>query len=373
MSKIKENAKFFKIYPEDESVQSGLNIFNALKEKKTLSLSGLGERSGMSLDSVTGYVTSYVEKGVLKRTGAPDEGLIEFNASGKKVLGIGFTDDACNLTVMNLAGNIIAKEKIAVKPFSELKGTNKEMKEMIEKISKGTNLRAEELYFAGVAVPERVKEENINILAGGISRLFGCGVFMAKEATAAGYGEKDFGKKTLGKDILYMYSDIGIGTVVKGEMIFEAEGETEEKGKKYLHPWNQFSIAQTAKSLVDKGLGTDIVEAVGGNVNKITLDIVLDAAAKKDKLAEELVKRSALALGVRVSYLANMFNTEVIVLGGGTEKKEGMFIDFVKESTRKFLLKDLADKVDIIPAEMGKDVSSIGAASLCRRELFMEV
>ena len=373
MSKIRENAKFFKIYPENESFQSDLNIFNTLKEKATLSLREIEEKSGVASEIIKKYVTSCAGKGIVKTSKEADDELIEFNASGKKVLGIGFTGGTCILTVMDLSGNIVVKEDIEIKPFSELKGTNKEIKEMIDVIARGTTLRTTELYFAGVAIPEGMKSENIDVLAEGITRLFGCNVFMAKEATAAGYGEKDFSKQTVGKDILYMYSDIGIGTIVKGEMIFEAEGASDTENKEYLRPWNQFSIARTAKSLIDKGLGTDIVEAVGGDINRITLEIVLDAAANQDKLAEELVKRSALALGVRISYLANMFNTELIVLGGGTEKKEGRFIEFVKESANKFLLKDLADKVDIIPGEMGKDVSSIGAASLCRRELFMEV
>jgi glucokinase len=112
---------------------------------------------------------------------------------------------------------------------------------------------------------------------------------------------------------------------------------------------------------------------VDGNIDSITLDVVLDAAENHDELAEDLVKRSALALGVRVAYLANMFNTGIVILGGGMEKKEGDFTQFVNESAKRFFLKDLAGKVDIVSGVLGKEASSIGAASLCRRELFMEV
>ena len=93
---------------------------------------------------------------------------------------------------------------------------------------------------------------------------------------------------------------------------------------------------------------------------------------KKDELAEDLVKRSALALGVRAAYLVNLFDCGNIILGGGIEIKEGDYAGNVKESAEKFVLKKNFGKMKIIPGVLGKESSSIGAAALCRRELFME-
>jgi glucokinase len=100
---------------------------------------------------------------------------------------------------------------------------------------------------------------------------------------------------------------------------------------------------------------------------------VLTAAENKDELAEDLVKRSALALGVRAAYLVNIFGTDKVILGGGTEKKEGNFIQYVGESSQRFLLNKVVNTVKIVPGTLGDEAFSIGAASLCRRELFMEV
>jgi glucokinase len=111
---------------------------------------------------------------------------------------------------------------------------------------------------------------------------------------------------------------------------------------------------------------------VNGDVGKITTRVVLEAAAKQDELAEDLVKRSALALGVRIAYMANIFGPDIVVIGGGVEQGSGDFVGFAKESAKKFLLKDRRDKLEIVPGALGENVSSIGAASLCRRELFME-
>ena len=112
---------------------------------------------------------------------------------------------------------------------------------------------------------------------------------------------------------------------------------------------------------------------VNGDIGALTLSTVLDAAEEKDELAEDLIKRSALALGVRTAYLVNIFDINLVILGGGTQKKEGRFIDYVRESAEKFLSEDKVKKTKIIPGILGDEASSIGAALLCRRELFMEV
>lgn len=116
-----------------------------------------------------------------------------------------------------------------------------------------------------------------------------------------------------------------------------------------------------------------MVNMVNGDVDSITLDIVLEAAEKGDELAGDLVRRAGLALGVRMAYLINMFRVPLVVIGGGVEKKKGGFVKDVKESQERFLLKEIREDVEILPATLGEEASSLGAAALCRRELFMEV
>jgi len=277
---------------------------------------------------------------------------------------------------MDINGKIITREYISIKPLSELRGKNKEIKEIVKRIGDESKLRETDVLYAGIAIPERMGEKipkSKNILAEGISRLFDCEVLIAAEATAAGYEERNFKKHDKKKGILYMHLDVGNGVVIKDEMIFEADKTKQGEDKAYLCPWNQFSMVLTAKSLVNKGLGTSIVNMVEGNVDAISLDIVLRAAESGDELAMDLVKRSALALGMRTAYLVNMFNIEVVILGGGIEKDEGSFAQFVKESAERFLLKRVSNKLEIVSSELGKEASSIGAASLCWRETFMEV
>lgn len=375
MAKEKKSIKPFSFETNTERSQIGTSIFNLIKHENTLSVSGISKRTSIPSELVAEHINACVKKDMLRISSGPKSGLVKFNEKFGQFLGVGFADTKCFLTVIDLEGNVMAKEKIDVGSFAGWSGKNKEINSLIATVKDSTKLKRGTFRAAGIAVPEEMAALNYNsaeMLAEGVRDIFDCDVFVAKAATAAGYGEYDeAGSKA--DEILYMHSDVGSGVVIKREMVCEASQASGSKDAAYLKPWEQFGIVRAAKELVDKGIGTDIVNMVNGDVDTITLDVVLGAAEKNDEFAQDLVKRAGLALGVRAAYLVNMFGTTRVIIGGGVERKEGGFLTHVKESSKRFLLEEMKDKVEIEPAVLGKEAASIGAASLCRRELFREV
>jgi len=376
MSRNKRKIGSFSMSPETAEGQEKLRIFNILKSSNAASVPDISKNTGINENTAAEYINACVKKDLLRISGAEKEGGVDFAEGDSAFLGIGFSNQECVISVLDLSGKVINKENIGIAPLVKMKGRVKEIKEIVERVRGGTQLSGKAFTRVGIAVPERLRElvgKSPDILAEGAAHIFNCDVLIGKAATAAGYAERESAAAAAGRDALYVHSDVGAGVVVKGDMIFEADKEEAAKEFSYLRPWNQFSIVTTAKNLVNKGLGTDIVNMVGGDIESITLDVVLRAAEDRDELAEDLVKRAGLALGVRTAYLVNMFRPEIVILGGGTEKKEGDFLQFVKESADKFYLNELADKVEMIPGVLGEEASSVGAALLCRREVFMEV
>lgn len=370
----KKEIQFFIKNPNDEKARINLGMLNAIKKEAAISINDVSKKADTPDDIVANYVNACVKKDLLKLVGSDSGETVKFNDEGKKTLGISFDNENCILNLVDLAGNIVTTEQIPMGVLSALKGRIKEFKEIIAELGRGTRLRGSDHFNIGLAIPEEMVQTNprcIEILAEGVNHLFGSEVFVVKSATAAGYGEMDSASSGA-KNILYMHTDIGIGVVIKDEIIFE-ESDSASGMEAYLRPWEQFDIANTAKNLVNKGVGTDIVNVVDGDIDKITLSTVLEASSKNDELAEDLVKRAGLALGVRTAYVVNILAPEAVVLGGGTEQKEGNFTSYVVESARRFLLNDRVETTKIVPGVLGKSGSSIGAALLCRRKLFMEV
>lgn len=373
MSKDKKDIRFFKIHPESGKDQVNLNIYNLLRREGNVLINELSQKVNISDDIASEYVKSCVEKNLLELTASDKGEIVRFKDDDSKVLGIGFYDKECILTSMVPAGRIAAEETIVLDRLIDLMAKEGTIDGAVDKILNETRLRDTKFSYAGMAIPNSVDPGSAGILAEGVKRGFGCDTIVAKEATAAGYGEKLYGEYSEKNSMLYIHLDVGTGAFIKGDVIFDADENAKEEGVAYLRPWDQYSVVSAAKTLVSKGVGTHIVDMVHGDIDSITLETVLRAAGNDDELAQDLIKRSGLALGVRAAYLINVFNPDVVVLGGGTEKKEGSFVKFVKEGASRFLLKDLADKLNIGSGTLGKKASSVGAAALCCRELFMEV
>ncbi|MFH1846368.1 MAG: ROK family protein [Candidatus Omnitrophota bacterium] len=378
MPQQKKDVRPIEGYPTNDRALTSLNIYHILKTETISSVPAISKKTGLSEDVVAEYVNLYIKKDLVVIDGKrSSKNILKFNKDNKKFLGIGFSSKACYLTVIDLAGDIVSRERIKIPSLCDMKGRVRDVKRIIDEIENETKLKGKKFFYAGSALAERMKTWNVKnaeMLTRNISRMFGCNVMTVKEATAAAYGEREFGDKARGKDILYMHMDVGTGVVIKNETIFEApENAAGDNDISYLRPWTQFNIVEIAKHLVNKGVGTNMVNMVNGEVDDITLDIVLQAAENKDEVAEDLVRRAGLALGLRAAYLSNMFTPEILVLGGGTERQEGGFVGFAEESAKRFFMKKQKSRVKIIPAVLGKESFSIGAAALCRRELFREV
>ncbi|MBF0494256.1 MAG: ROK family protein [Candidatus Omnitrophica bacterium] len=370
------SVKYFKIRPRTDQEQLSAALFNYFRRKKIFESDVIDPELNVQKEAFNRYIDGCVEKGLLKAETSEKKRGIGFNTSGKRVMGIGFRGDKCFLTLMDLGGNIIGKENVRIELLLAGDIRNKDIQGIVKAIETRTTLRDSDLACVGIAMPEemvKVNPKSMTIFSRGLTQLMNTRVFVTRSATAAGYGDREFCPDFLGTNLLYMYSDVGMGVVLKGEMIFEADEYTEERYSAYLRPWNQYSIVNTTRELVSRGVGTQIVEMVKGDIDAITLEVVLCAAEKKDELAEDLVRRSGLALGIRVAYLVNMFGVKLVIFGGGIEKDEGVFVDSVKKSMSRFLTKEIAKELRMVPGVLGEVASSIGAAALCRRELFMEV
>jgi predicted NBD/HSP70 family sugar kinase len=374
MSRSKKRIQSFTIFPEEGRVQAKLDILSILKNEKDISSERISNITGLRPQIVSEYMNSCTDKNLLEISSSAER-LIQRKKDTIFFLGVGFGADKCFTTLVNAAGDIVDSEQIDIEPLSEFKGKKKEIVELLNEIKGYTKFRTQHIALCGVGVPEniiRANEKKSFLLLEGIARLFNSDVYFCKNVMASGYGEKEIADPGT-KDVLYLYSDVGVGVILKGETIYQSDSKIRDKNSSYLRSWEQFGIVNIAKDLVNKGVGSNIVEMVNGDIESIDLGTVLKAAEENDELAIDLMTRSALALGVRAAYLTNVFDTRVIILGGGTEKGKGYFKDFVKESADKFLKKELEGKIQILNSKLGEQASSFGAANLCVRELFLEV
>jgi glucokinase len=220
---------------------------------------------------------------------------------------------------------------------------------------------------------------------------FNIPVYIGNDASCAAFGEKALNPGADVDNMLYMYSDVGSGLVVHGDVYVGSSGcagetqlafENSPKDEKlhgkeymYLRPMGtgiDLGIVAAAKKVFEKGLATDMLTLAKGDANAVTKETVIEAARKGDKIATELVKEAGRSLGVKTAYLINFFNPAVVVIGGGLERAGDIFMDEVKGTVRRFAFEEPAGVVKMIPSLLGDNAVVLGSAALAAREVFIQ-
>ena len=116
-----------------------------------------------------------------------------------------------------------------------------------------------------------------------------------------------------------------------------------------------------------------ILEMSGKDSEKIDVGMVYDAAKGGDALATNIVEEAGTRLGLKVAYLTNFFNPEVVVLGGGVERGGELMLTAVRRVVKQLVMEETAGIVKIILSRLGDDAVALGAICLVTQELFAEI
>jgi predicted NBD/HSP70 family sugar kinase len=376
MSRPKRQARSITAAPEGEPVMEALSVLDILKRRDEMDIKPAGE-TGRGENISSGVLDALRKKGIITLREGEEARRVTWASGDKMFLGAGFSRKKAFIVCLSMDGTVVSEHRVDIGNQFNYRGKVKELKAIVSSIAEQKGQIEGDFEYAGVAVPSYLSEGNDRaayILGDGLAHVFNCDAFTAGESIACAYGQREFAEGPVrGADIIYLHGDTGSGVVLRGENILLDHPDSEDDKAVYLRPWKQFGVVETAKKLINKGVGTDVVRLVEGDIDELSLADVLKAAEHDDELALDLVKRAGLALGVRAAYLVNLYGIGTVVLGGGTQERKADFASYVEESASRFMLQSMSGQLRIMPGLDNENISAMGAASLCRRELFMEV
>ena len=205
--------------------------------------------------------------------------------------------------------------------------------------------------------------------------------FLVNDASAAALGEHRFGvgRGVSNLILLTLGTGIGGGIVINGEMYCGACGSAGEIGHMVIDVngpecacgnrgclealASGTAVARDAIRRIGQGEKSSLVEMAKGEIESITAETVGTAARNGDSLALDVLSRAANYLGVGMVNLVNIFNPEMIVLGGGMAKLGSLFIDPAKRVVAERAFPISAQAVRIVTAQLGNEAGVYGAAA----------
>ncbi|MDY0044136.1 MAG: ROK family protein [Syntrophales bacterium] len=211
--------------------------------------------------------------------------------------------------------------------------------------------------------------------------------FLINDANAAAVGEHMYGAGKGTNHFIYVTVSTGIGggVIIDGRLLTGAIGTAGELGHMVIdhngppcHCGNRgcwetlasgTALARFARERIRDGSRTSLLDHAAGNIQEITAKTVQEAAAAGDNLAKELIEQTGYFLGVGLTNLVNIFNPEVIAIGGGVALIGDMLFapafDVVK--TRAF--RSSCEAVRFVPAALGRNSGVIGSAAHALRRI----
>ena len=127
------------------------------------------------------------------------------------------------------------------------------------------------------------------------------------------------------------------------------------------------AIAARAVEGIQAGAETSLPRYVNGDLQRITAQVVYEAAHDGDEYALEMVRDTAKFLGAGVANIINIFNPQVVVICGGvTLAGDKLFVPLRSEVKRR-AFKPAVAVCRIVPGELPGTAGVYGAVAVFRR------
>jgi glucokinase len=117
--------------------------------------------------------------------------------------------------------------------------------------------------------------------------------------------------------------------------------------------------------VADKPSADGLLAWCGGDPQRLTAELIGEAAAEGNSLARHVLAQATRALGWAIAQAITLVAPEVVVIGGGVSNLvAALFLDPVRSEVRRYVFPPLADSYEIVPAALGELVVVHGALAL---------
>jgi len=207
-------------------------------------------------------------------------------------------------------------------------------------------------------------------------------VEISNDVDAGTYGEYKCGSAKKARSVLGIFPGTGIGGgfVYEGKLIRGKNSSCMEIGHLCVMPSgpicgcgqkgcleavaSRLAIASNIAAAAYRGEAPSILEEAGTDLKKIRSKVIARSIERGEKTVEEIVRRAASFIGKAAGMAVNLLAPEIILLGGGMiSAMPGIFLEEVKSSAEKTVMRSFRDTFKVVTAKLGDDATALGAAA----------
>jgi glucokinase len=204
-------------------------------------------------------------------------------------------------------------------------------------------------------------------------RAFDLRAVLDNDATAAAAGEHSFGAGRGTRDMVYLTISTGVGGgVVLGGRVFRGStGNGGELGHVTVDWRGRECRGCGRRGCLEAYVsGTSIAErAEEAGIRGATASDVADAARLGDPAARQVWRETCEALACGITSIANLFEPELVVVGGGVSRQGEFLLGPVRELVTAQVVGPSDRTVRVVQSAVGDSVGVVGAAAVAYERL----
>ncbi len=372
------------------------HILRAIYFNGPLSNSKLSKQIKLSTPKINSLLVELIADGLVEELGRGDSsggrrpniyGLVE---DGFYVVGITINVTRTIISIYNSNNQEVSgPHYFPIKMQSDL-DIFKQVSQKLEEVVQESNISRDKILVAGLELPGLINQKaginqtyfpDVKNLLDELKNIFGIPVFFSHDSKVRTFAEQHFGLAKGKKNVLMLQADwgLGLGIIMNGKLYTGKSGYSGEFGHLPLADNGVLcvcgkqgcletivsakAIARQAREGIEQGNSSLIKELVGNDLSKIDISIVIQAANSGDQFAISLFAEVGKWLGRGMAYLIQIFNPELIIIGGQVAVANQFILAPIQQAIHTFSNRDISNDTQIQFSELGPKAGTMGAAA----------
>jgi transcriptional regulator of PTS gene len=363
------------------------------------SLADLGKEMDLTVPTVTKLVGELIEDGYVidfgkqETNGGRRPNIYGLNPNSGYFIGVDIKHFRINLALINFKGDLMQTKTDIPFHYENTQANLDSLCEIIEEFIKSLTVDRSTIFSVGINISGRINTETGHSYSRyffsekPLSEFFherlGIHTTIDNDSRAMAYGEYLKGVVHGEKNIIFINVSwgLGMGIIADGKLYYGKSGFSGEFG--HLTAFDNEIICHCGKKgcLETQASGSYIyrrfmeklkegnTSIINQKEDHVTLEMIIDAANQGDMLAIELIEDVGITLGKHIAGLINLFNPDLVIIGGALALTGDYLFLPIKSSIKKHSLNLVSKDTGLKLSKLGDLTGVIGACMLARSKV----
>ena len=386
-----------------KNVQIKKNIINYFINEGNNTITELSKELDLSIPTITKFVNELVEQelimeyGKVQTSGGRYPILYGLKPDSIYFIGADMSRHHLNIALMNFKGEIVDYQMGIKYEFENTTESFDVLHKLLQTFIDNVKVPKDRLFNINLNISGRVNPESgysyssfyfsEQPITEILTEKLNFNVGIDNDTRAMALGEYMSGVVQGEKNVIFVNVSwgLGIGIIIDGKPYYGKSGFSGEFGhfpifdnEILCHCGKKGCLETEASGMaihrmvierIRNGESSILTEHVK-DLETLTLTDIMKAVGKEDPLCIEIVEEVGYILGKYIAGLINIFNPELVVIGGQVSQAEGFILLPIKSSIRKYSLNLVNRDSKIVTSKLKQKAGIVGACMVARSRLF---